>query len=173
MGIHCNEAFTEAATAELVHLENTPAGCSKRPNVSPAQPWRLLHPPALSLPRQPLRPGTRLGQRKAAAIYHLLRGGWDGPNCARPRRAYLSFSPALPRGAATPRLPAGRALREHRDRPSYPAPFFSILLLFFGLLAAGPAGHHHQGKDGQTQEPEARPAIGGIGELDKIGQSPN
>ena len=49
--------------------------------------------------------------RKAAAIYHSLRGGWDGPNCARPTRAF-----------------GGRALREHRDRPSYPALFFSILL---------------------------------------------
>ena len=43
------------------------AGCSKRPAFSPAQPWRLLHPPALSLPRQPLRPGTRLVPSKAAA----------------------------------------------------------------------------------------------------------
>ncbi len=32
----------------------------KKALFSPAQPWRLLHPPALSLPRQPLRPGTRL-----------------------------------------------------------------------------------------------------------------
>ena len=36
------------------------AGCSKRRDFSPAQPWRLLHPPALSLSRQPLRPGTHL-----------------------------------------------------------------------------------------------------------------
>ena len=42
-------------------------GCSKRPDFSPAQPWRLFHPPALSLPRQPLRPGTRLVPNKAAA----------------------------------------------------------------------------------------------------------
>jgi len=42
------------------------AGYSKRPDFSPAQPWRLLHPPALSLPRQPLRPGTRLIPCKAA-----------------------------------------------------------------------------------------------------------
>jgi hypothetical protein len=61
--------------------ENPPAGCSKRPS------------------------------SKAAAISHLLRGGWDDPNCARPTRAF-----------------GGRALREHRNRPSYPAPFFSILL---------------------------------------------
>ena len=45
---------------------------------------------------------------KAAVIYHLLRGGWDDPNCAPPTRAF-----------------GGRA---HRERPSYPAPFFNSLL---------------------------------------------
>lgn len=51
-------------------------------------------------------------------IYHsLIRGGWDDPNCARPMRAFR-----------------GRALREHKDRPSYPAPFFSLLLLKNGPL---------------------------------------
>ena len=49
---------------------------------------------------------------KAAASYHLIRGGWDDPNCARPTRGVRD-----------------RALREHGDRPSHPAPFFSILLL--------------------------------------------
>ncbi len=49
---------------------------------------------------------------KAAANYHLIRGGWDDPNCARPTRGVCD-----------------RALREHGDRPSHPAPFFSILLL--------------------------------------------
>ena len=48
---------------------------------------------------------------KAAANYHLLGGGWDDPNCARPTRGVRD-----------------RALREHGDRPSHPAPFFSILL---------------------------------------------
>ena len=38
----------------------------KKTTFSPSQPWRLLHPPALSLPRQPLRPGTRLVPSKAA-----------------------------------------------------------------------------------------------------------
>ena len=57
---HCNVGNTLAATAELVHLENTPAGCSKRPAFSPAQPRRAE---------------TRLFPNKAAAIYHLLRGG--------------------------------------------------------------------------------------------------
>ncbi len=42
------------------------AECSKRPDFSPAQPWLLFHPPALSLPRQTLRPGTRLVPIKAA-----------------------------------------------------------------------------------------------------------
>jgi hypothetical protein len=34
---------------------------------SPAQPGRIFHPPVLSLPRQPLYPGTRLVPRKATA----------------------------------------------------------------------------------------------------------
>jgi hypothetical protein len=73
------------------------AGCSKGPAFSPAQPWRLFHPPALSLPRQTRRPGTRLFPNKAAASCHFIRGGWDDPNCAQysthpalsaPRRAF-------------------------------------------------------------------------------------
>jgi len=32
----------------------------KKPLFSPAHPWQLLHPPTLSLPRQPLCPGTSL-----------------------------------------------------------------------------------------------------------------
>jgi hypothetical protein len=59
------------------------AGYSKRPDFSPAQPWRILHPPVLSLPRQPLRPGTHLIPSKAAANYLSIWGGWDDPNCAR------------------------------------------------------------------------------------------
>jgi len=42
------------------------AGSSKGPAFSPAQPRRLLHPPTLSLPRQTLRPRTRLFPNKAA-----------------------------------------------------------------------------------------------------------
>jgi hypothetical protein len=42
------------------------AGCSKSPDFSSSQPWRLFHPPALSLPRQTLRPETRLIPCKAA-----------------------------------------------------------------------------------------------------------
>ena len=48
------------------------AGCSKRRDFSPAQPWRLLHPPALSLSRQPLRPGTHLVRKP---IHIALREG--------------------------------------------------------------------------------------------------
>ena len=48
------------------------AGCSKRPDFSPAQPWQLFHPPALNLPRQPLRPGTRLVPSKAATLRMTL-----------------------------------------------------------------------------------------------------
>jgi hypothetical protein len=141
----------------------------KKATISPSQPWRLFHPLALSLPRQPLSPETRLVPGKAAAIYHLLRGGWDDPNCAQysthpalsaPRRALSrarAFQFPIPpfSGVAKAALNCahrtstvspcafceqgghlaapcpsfgGRALREHRDRPSYPAPFFSILL---------------------------------------------
>ena len=57
----------------LVMIPERPAGCSKRPDFSPAQPWRLLHPPALSLPRQPLRPRTRLIPSKAAASEQARR----------------------------------------------------------------------------------------------------
>src|SRR5437016_11101711 len=92
-----------------------PTGCSKRPDFLPTQPWRLLHPPALSLPRQPLRPKTRLVTSKAAANYHFIRGGWDDPNCAQcshppthwhaetchlPRRGSSSFPHFALRGAA-------------------------------------------------------------------------
>jgi len=71
---------------------------------------RILHPPALSLPRQPLRPGTRVIPSKAGVTI-ALRDGWDDPNCARPTRGVRD-----------------RALREHGDRPSHPDLFFSILL---------------------------------------------
>src|SRR5437016_2768099 len=50
-----------------------PTGCSKRPDFSPTQPWRLLHPPALSLPRQTLRPETRLSQARPPRV--KPRGG--------------------------------------------------------------------------------------------------
>jgi hypothetical protein len=54
---------------------------------------------------------SKIPSSAAEANYRLSRGGWDDPNCARPTRAFSC-----------------RALREQGDRPSYPAPFFSILL---------------------------------------------
>jgi hypothetical protein len=62
--------------------------------------------------------------RSERSLTTLLRGGWDDPNCARPTRAFSS-----------------RALREHRDRPSYPTPFFSILLDIWDL----PVNRSHPG----------------------------
>jgi hypothetical protein len=47
----------------------------------------------------------------------LIRGGWDDPNCARSTWGVRD-----------------RALREQRDRPSHPTPFFSILLDESALL---------------------------------------
>ena len=72
----------------------------KKATFSLSQPWRLLHPPALSLPRQTLRPGTRLGPGKAAAGCYFTRGGWDDPNCAQ-----YSTHPAL----SAPRRALSRA----------------------------------------------------------------
>jgi len=71
-------------------------------------PRRLFHPPALRLPRQPLYPGPRLSAGKTAANYRVIRGGWDDSNCARPPSTAVSC-----------------AVREHGNRPSYPAPCFS------------------------------------------------
>ncbi len=84
----------------------TTAGCSKRPDFSPAQPRPILHPPALSLPRQPLRPGTRPIPGKAGVAI-ALRGGWDDPTCARPTRGVCD-----------------RALREQRGSSQTPRPLF-------------------------------------------------
>ena len=67
---------------------------------SPAQPWLLFHPPALSPPRQTLCPGTLIVPSKAAANYYFLRGGWDDPNCAQ-----YSTHPAL----SAPRRACSRA----------------------------------------------------------------
>ena len=55
---------------------------------------------------------TKNLSRKAATNYHFIRGGWDDPNCAHRTSTVLSC-----------------AFCEHWDCPSYPAPFFSILLL--------------------------------------------
>ena len=81
------------------------------------------------------RPGcSKRPSNEAAANYHLIRGGWDDPNCARPTREVCD-----------------RALREHGDRPSHPAPFFSILLgLFDRFFVERPAGLCIEGHLGLT-----------------------
>jgi hypothetical protein len=112
---------------------------------------RLLHPPALSLPRQPLCPRTRLVPCKTAANYRFLRGGWDDTNCARHQWSFqaclnLFFWNGTRVGLTAPvergpsegarsgstgpprvsfRCPSSCGVREHRDRPGYPAPCFS------------------------------------------------
>ena len=112
---------------------------------------RLLHPPALSLPRHPLCPRTRFSTGKAAVNYCIIRGGWDDPNCARHQWSFQACSILFfwngTRGGLTapvergpsegarsgstgpPRVsfrrPSSCGVREHRDCPSYPAPCFS------------------------------------------------
>src|SRR4029077_16135057 len=83
-------------SAHVAQQDHVPVGCSNSSTFSPTQPWRAE---------------TRLIPSKAAVNNHFLRGGWDDPNCARPRGAF-----------------SGRALREHGDRPSHPRSFFSIIL---------------------------------------------
>ena len=134
-------------SACVAHQEHTPAGCSKRPDFSPAQPWRLLHPPALSLPRQPLCPETRLIPSKAAA--NVLRRFFQACSCTLPRMTRMSpplratFSPAHPLArrdvpVARARAFGGRALREHRRSSgsipsSIPAlPFLSSRVAWIG-----------------------------------------
>jgi hypothetical protein len=102
------------------------SGCSKRSSFSPTQPGRPLHPPALSLPRQPLRPGTRLIPCKAAAseearryIPHFVwavrpcNGSW------RTEKPHQYFRP--PRGSL-------RYVEPLSDARTTLADFFSILL---------------------------------------------
>ena len=61
--------MTDGATAPKI------SGCSKRPDFSPAQPWRSFHPPALSLPRQTLYPETHPVPSKAVASEEARRYG--------------------------------------------------------------------------------------------------
>jgi hypothetical protein len=97
-------------SARTAQQNNTSAGCSKRPDFSPAQPWRLFHPPALSLPRQPLRPRTRLFTGKAAASDQI----WSPSKLARVRcpqdspvspPLHATFSPAHPLARRTCHAP--------------------------------------------------------------------
>ena len=99
------------------------------------------------------RPRTRLIPCKAAASYHFIRAGWNDPKCAQrfhpPTHWQIFFTRPilrllrnrfpgtchLPRRGPSgfPHFPllffSSRALREHGDRPSHPATFFSVLLI--------------------------------------------
>jgi hypothetical protein len=128
------------------------SGCSKWSLFLPAQPWRLFHPPALSLPRQTLRPGTRLGPCKAAANYPFLRGGWDDPNCAQlshpPTHWHAETYPQPERGPSLslylpleewPRLPStARIERGPADSPTSPE---GVGRLFFTARIERPPFH--------------------------------
>ena len=141
-------------TSRATGVDHT--GCSKRPDFSPALPWRAE---------------TRHVPSKTAASDYLLRyrGGWDDPTRATfspahplarrdvpvaQARAFRFLIPFLEEAAeaalycahrtstvspcafceqeghlaAPSSFFSSRALREHGDRPSYPTSFFSILL---------------------------------------------
>ena len=89
----------------------------KRPDFSPSQPRRLLHPPALSLLRHTLHPGTRRSAGKAAAsdqnmiLPSLLV--YIVPGMAR-------MSPPL--RASNEGLLRPRVARAQGDSPSHPFP---------------------------------------------------
>ena len=102
------------------------AGCSKRPDFPPAQPRRLLHPPALKLPRQPLRPGTRRSAGKAAASCHFKGVGWDDPNGARLPNSPFQFQgwPGRSSIARVERAHSDRARSASRRTTRLPFPSF-------------------------------------------------
>src|SRR5947209_3183870 len=86
--------------------------------ISPAQPWLLFHPPALSLPRQTLCPRTRLVPSQGRSEnfptpYTSLKGSGRGCPLLRASSDHCFIVGAL------------RARRAPRRSP---LPFFSILL---------------------------------------------
>ena len=110
------------ARTSMAHTSGTTGAHShrmlKKPTFSPAQSRRLLHPPALSLPRQPLRPGTRLGPVKAAASNQ--RWFFQACSCTLPRMARMS--PPL-RATVFTRAPTGtlrRPIRPFQGLPIFP-----------------------------------------------------
>jgi hypothetical protein len=61
---------------------------NSQPSIQTMVPDTFLFPGCLKRPSS-----------KAAANYHLIRGGWDDPNCAHrshPPTHWQIFSPALP-----------------------------------------------------------------------------
>ena len=113
---------------------------------------RTLYPPALSPPKQPLCPSTRLSTEKAAMNHRLLRGGWDNSHCAHhqwsfqagsilflwndtrlgltapveqdPSEGVCSGNTGPPRVSF--RCTVSCWVREHRDRSTYPGRCFRI-----------------------------------------------
>ena len=70
-----------------------PAGCSKRPSLSPAQPRRAARLPSTGsglelAERSSPKSETRLVPSKAAAVFHTISKGWPGrSSIARVERA--------------------------------------------------------------------------------------
>ena len=69
-GLICGRQICRLTTSALTQAIDL-SRMLKKSLFSPAQPWRLLHPPALRLPRQPLYPGTRLSP---GGVLASLRG---------------------------------------------------------------------------------------------------
>ena len=110
--------------APIVTIASGASGCSNRPDFSPAESRRLLHPPALSLPGQPLRqrdaPCPKQGRSKriqmilpSLLVYVVPEDGPDESPTVRvlltrpPKGRY--FPPALPSDCCAIDFP-GRAL---------------------------------------------------------------
>ena len=90
---------------------------------SPAQHRRLLHPPALSLPRQPLRPGMRLVPSKAAASEEARRVDLVHLVC------FVHL--------------VGLVQPNKRDKPNKPNNSLLTLADFFSILLSGFRSRHH------------------------------
>jgi len=95
------------------------AGCSKRLDFSPAQPWRLFHPPALSLPKQSLRPETHLFPSEGLpnSTYPSFKEWPRLPFTARIERAHSYCARSASKKGTWPLLPhpsETAALRESR-----------------------------------------------------------
>ena len=97
---------------------------------------RLLHPPALSLPRQPLCPRTRLVPGKAAANYRFIRGGWDDSHCAQ-----YSTHPAL----SAPRRALSRARAFQFPIPPFRGVAKAALNCAHGTSTVSPCAFCEQG----------------------------
>jgi hypothetical protein len=122
----------------LVHTSRTigehRAGCSKRPDFSPAQPWRLLHPPALSLPRQPLSPGTRLAPGKAATSEEAKRRRGEEVQTAL-RMGRSPYNGSWRTGKPLQCFPTSKELLLHLELLSDAR---TLLRDLFSILLAGP-----------------------------------